>query len=451
MPVRHLNGGVTEPACSSARIRRQFDGNIDQFVGNIDRVVVINDDHSETGGAASIALNSVRLLRQRKVSVTLLTGGRGTNVEFRRLGAEVVSLGGTHLMAGSRGPAAVRGLYDVRTRDTLSHWIAAHDTEGTVYHLHNWHKVLSPSIFSVLNRVASRLVMTAHDYFLSCPNGGYFNYQLRRPCDLTPGGLDCALTNCDRRGYSHKLWRLARHKVRNVLFDLAKTAATVVAVHDGMVPYLERGAISRDAIRVVRNPVTAWRTQRVPAERNNTVFFVGRLESDKGVDLLARAAKCAGAPLCIIGDGSFARTLARSHPEVQLMGWQPRERIAELIGAARMLVVPSRWRETFGLVALESLMSGVPIIISRFSLISAELAGMGLVCDPYNEEALAAAIMELMQSDSRIRDMSYHGFAQARQLAPTPEQWCDTLIALYLDVLDTARQGSSRSSTAGYK
>jgi glycosyltransferase involved in cell wall biosynthesis len=95
--------------------------------------------------------------------------------------------------------------------------------------------------------------------------------------------------------------------------------------------------------------------------------------------------------------------------------------------------MPTRWRETFGLVAMEALLSGIPVIASRFSLISEEIVqhGFGLSCDPYDEAALADAITMLDRDDDRVREISCRAFAGARVLAPTPEQWCDDLLRIY--------------------
>jgi glycosyltransferase involved in cell wall biosynthesis len=398
-----------------------------------DRVVVINDDCVASGGAAGIALASVRLLRGRGVPVTFLSGDDGVNPELSALGVDTVRLGGRHLLAGPRGAAALRGLFDPATRRAVDAWRRANDTPGTVYHLHNWHKMLSPSVFMALRPVASRLLVSAHDYFLACPNGGFVHYPRTRLCALTPGGAACTLSACDRRNYTHKLWRVARHHVRRSVFDLDTTAATVLAVHEGMRPYLQRAGIAADAIRVLRNPVMPWCGTRVAAERNRDIFFIGRLEADKGVDLLARAARCAGARLRVIGDGPLAAELARDHPEIDLLGWQPREAIAALIGSARLVVAPTRWRETFGLVVLEALLSGIPVVVSRFALISADIEriGAGIACNPYDEAALAAAIAGLLADDATVAAMSRRAVAAARALAPTPAQWCDDLLGLY--------------------
>src|SRR5262249_33633922 len=75
--------------------------------------------------------------------------------------------------------------------------------------------------------------------------------------------------------------------LQRFLFDLAGACAEILLVHDGMIPHFMRAGIPRRQLRVLRNPVQPWRSSRVPAEVNRGVFFVGRVEADKGVDLLA--------------------------------------------------------------------------------------------------------------------------------------------------------------------
>src|SRR4051794_14963016 len=169
----------------------------------LDRVVVINDDAAEWGGAAAIAIASLRLLRTRGLDVTFLCGDPAYLGELSD-GISTGILGGRHLLEGARSFAAMRGLFDMQTAARLARWIDMNDTPGTVYHLHNWHKVLSPSVFKPLRRFADRLVLTAHDYFLACPNGGYFLSPQQTGCEIVPGTLRCVVTACDRRHYGHK-------------------------------------------------------------------------------------------------------------------------------------------------------------------------------------------------------------------------------------------------------
>lgn len=404
----------------------------------VDRVVVLSDDSAESGGAASIMLGSLRLLRARGVKITLITGDNGRNPELAALDVEVMALGNKHILEGNRVSAALRGLYSAKTSKMLRHWIERFDNPGTVYHLHNWHKVLSPSVFGPMRQVAQRLVVSAHDYFIACPNGGYFNFPQQAVCDLTPMHLTCILSSCDKRHYGHKLWRVARQAVRSSVFDFGNTTATILAVHEGMIPHLKRGGIDEGAIRVLRNPVTPWKSLRVAAEKNRDILYVGRLELDKGVDVLAGAAEQAKTRLRIVGRGALEKRIAREHPNVELMGQKTKAEIAEIVGNARLLVLPTRVRETFGLVALEGLMSGLPVIVSESALIAPEIEGLGIgrVCRVGDINGLAELLARFTDDDTAVAEMSRKAFSKARHLAPTPQQWCDALLQIYESKLE---------------
>ena len=416
----------------------------------IDRVVVISDDLEGGGGASAIAIASVRQLQRLGIPVAMLAGGGAPAVTARETD-EVVALGGRHLLAGGRARAAARGLHDGQVRARLGEWIAANDTPGTVYHLHNWHKVLSPSCFAPLRQVADRLVVSTHDFFLSCPNGGFFDFRRRAVCDLAPLSAECLLANCDKRHFGHKAWRVARHLTREALFDFRRQPATVLAVHEGMAPLLCRRGIPADAVRVLRNPVTAWRSQRIEAERNRALLYVGRLELDKGIDTLALAARRLGATLRIVGDGPLAATLPDLCPGVEMLGRQPPHAIGEIAGSARLIVLPTRVRETFGLVALEAAISGLPVVSSTSALVTDELVafGIGRSCAPDDPDALAGRLADLLDDDDAVEAMSRSGFAVARTLAPTEEQWGAHLAEIYAQTLARSAAARRRAGESG--
>jgi glycosyltransferase involved in cell wall biosynthesis len=398
-----------------------------------DRVVVINDDAVERGGAATIALAAARFVAGRGIPVTFLSGCDGVAPDLQQRGVATATLGGRQLLEGNAWSAAARGLYDPATNAALAQWIDIHDTPRTVYHLHNWHKVLSPSVFVALRRIAPRLLISAHDFFLACPNGAFFHYPRQRECELTPNGLACIATSCDRRHYAHKLWRALRHELRHRLFDLTVSEAQVVAVHEAILPLLTRGPIAASGVQVLRNPVTPWRTIRVAAEKNRDILFVGRLDGDKGAHLLASAAKYLDVPVKLIGDGPLAAEIARICPTAELLGWRNRDEIADLARGARIVVSPTVNREPFGLVALEALTSGIPVIVAQNSPFAGQIVDrqLGLACNPHHECALAGAIATLLGDDLLVRRMSCRAFAEARELAPTPAEWCDQLLDLY--------------------
>ncbi|UAK23263.1 glycosyltransferase [Sphingomonas nostoxanthinifaciens] len=96
------------------------------------------------------------------------------------------------------------------------------------------------------------------------------------------------------------------------------------------------------------------------------LLFVGRLDRQKGFDVLLRAIATLGdrvslrvAGTAVVGDGGAADLPAN----VTLLGWLGGPAIAAEVAAAELVVVPSRW-EGFGLVAVEAMRGGRAVVAS---------------------------------------------------------------------------------------
>lgn len=399
----------------------------------LSRVVIINDASVAKGGATGLAIASARWFRANHIPVTMIVGDSGANPELQQLGIEVVATGGKALTAGSAIESMVSGLYNRAARDVIETWIRDHDAPGFVYHLHGWSKILSPSIFSALKPISSRLVISAHDFFLVCPNGGFTVFPKNQACTRAPLSLDCITTNCDKRNYIHKSWRVARQTIANFLRHRYMQDVPIVAIHEDMVPLLTLGGIAKQNIVVLRNPVVPFRTKRVRAEENRKAVFIGRLDHEKGPDLAAAAAVKAGATLQIIGDGPLRKQIEADHPTVDFVGWRTREQIGELIGSARVLLVTSRYPEPFGLVLIEALWSGLPVMVSRDALLAKEISalGVGVSVDPFAEADFAATLATLMIDDDHVGRMSRTAYAEIPHIASAPDSWTNGLCQLY--------------------
>src|SRR5262249_55128229 len=93
----------------------------------------------------------------------------------------------------------------------------------------------------------------------------------------------------------------------------------------------------------------------------------GRIEWDKGPDLAVRVARRLGLPLILAGpmidEGFFHRTIEPFlDDQIRYVGPVDHRRKNELFGRAACSVVPSRWDEPFGLVAMESVACGRPVV-----------------------------------------------------------------------------------------
>lgn len=398
------------------------------------RLVLINDACKARGGATGLVLLSIRLLRAQGIPVTLITGDDGGAPELAELGVETVALGGSHIAKGNAASAFVNGLYNRSARRLIADWIAANDAPGTVYHVHGWSKILSPSIFPALAPVADRMILHAHDFFLSCPNGAFQDYRRDETCHRVPLSASCLGTNCDKRSYGQKVWRSVRSGIVGMLHDSRFADVPILLIHDRMKDFFVRAGLGADRFRVLRNPVDPFTTKRIEAERNAVFYFIGRIEREKGVlDAVAAAAR-AGVTIRLIGDGPERADVERDFPQVQIDGWSSREAIGERIADARALVMPSRYPEPFGLVAVEASRSGLPVILSRKSFLAEEFGaqGLGFGCDTADVSAFAAQLRALadMPADG-VRAISERAFGAGVAIATTPFEWCDRLIDIY--------------------
>jgi glycosyltransferase involved in cell wall biosynthesis len=157
---------------------------------------------------------------------------------------------------------------------------------------------------------------------------------------------------------------------------------------------------------------TAARAELGAAGDVPLVLFVGRLEREKGVDVLldawGRANLAPGAVLALAGEGPLAGAVGA--PGVRALGHVPRARLPALYAAADVLVLPSVRTATFvepwGLVVNEAMHQGTPVITS--DAVGAAAGGLvrdgrnGLVVPAGDAGTLATAI-EAIATNPELR------------------------------------------------
>jgi glycosyltransferase involved in cell wall biosynthesis len=152
--------------------------------------------------------------------------------------------------------------------------------------------------------------------------------------------------------------------------------------------------------------------------------LVGRLEQQKGVEFFLEAARKIAnrdptTRFVVVGDGPLmgslttrSRRLGMEH-RVHFLGW--RKDIARVMGMLDLLVVPSLW-EAFGIVILEAMAAGKPVVASRVEGIPefVENGVHGRLVEPANVEELAEAISELLMDPERRARMGEAGRVMVR-------------------------------------
>lgn len=333
-------------------------------------VLIVGDFADINGGQAKVAIDSARLLADAGMNVIFFAASGPVSQVLDHPNIRTVCLGQKTLIDNpSRMNAMLSGLWNGAALRALRAEIAQLDPGSTVVHCHGWAKALSPSVGRELTSGRVPVLYTMHEYFLACPNGGFFDYRQQEICMRKPLSLDCATTNCDARHVSHKLWRMARSVLARGAGRLPHGLTDIAYISDtqlrAMQPYLPNAA----RLHTLPNPVSVGGAP-VDAARNETFLFVGRLSPEKGALHFAHAAREAGVKAVFVGDGPEADAIISANSEAEITGWLSPDQVQAHLAQARALVFPSLWYECQPLVPIEALVRGVPVVCGAWSAAS---------------------------------------------------------------------------------
>lgn len=402
-------------------------------------VVIVNDFAHVNGGAGQIALSSARELARRGHAVVLFSAVSPSDPSLERADVRIICTEQPEILHNpDRFGAAVQGLWNRRAAAEMAALLRQLDPRKTLVHVHGWTKALSSSIIPVALAHGAGLVVTVHEYFLACPNGGFFNYVSEKICHLTPLSAACVMTNCDSRSYSQKLWRVVRQEVQLSVGRLPSAVRHFITysslARSVIEPYLPIGARLYD----IRNPIDAEIITPADVGRETSMVYVGRLASEKGPLLAAEAARRAKSDLRFVGDGYLRGRIEAQYPEYEITGWTSREEVHKQLKRSRALVFPSLWYETQGLVVLEAAARGVPAVVAdtsaaRESVIDRET---GLWFRGGNVEDLAQKL-RMLHDDDFVTKLGAAAYSSFWASPPTLVKHVDQLEQCYQHVLES--------------
>lgn len=278
------------------------------------------------------------------------------------------------------------------------------------------------------------VILAHHGFQTVCPNGQLFFEPQRMPC---PGFFIAErfekCWECNRsRGLRRFSWMWLSTFVRRWL--AARASANVVPTRAlGETLRLPRTCVIAHGV-----PETAGSPA---AAAHNTVSYLGRLVSSKGVHVLLQAAvhlRRRGVPfhLQIIGDGPERGALeqqaraAKLNGCVTFRGPLPDAELDEAL-AGSVIVVPSLGGEVFGLVAAQSLMAGRAVVASDLAALAEVLGDAGRTFPPGDAAALADRLQQLLGNPAEIACMGVRARQRAKDLF-TVERMTRSHLQLYL-------------------
>lgn len=392
---------------------------------NFKTVVIVNDFNFIQGGASKVAIETARILKEEGIKVYFFSAVN-KNVDLID-GVEYISTNQNEaLKEKNKLKGAINGIYNFKARNKMKTLLKELDRDTTIIHIHGWTKALSSSIFDIAFKMNFKIVLTLHDYFTACPNGGYFNYKQNKICKLKPLSAKCIKCNCDSRNYGFKIYRIIRQIVQNKIVKLNDRLENVISISEMSEKILKNTLGKNTKITRIYNPINIEKNEeRVKTENNNYYLYVGRISKEKGVDVFERAITELGVKGIVVGDGEERKKLEKQYPNIEITGWKDKKIVKNYMGGARALIFPSRWYECQPLTILEAQSIGLPVICSN-KCTGIEFVGEDLTFDTENIDSLKQVIQKMFD-DNYVKNISVNLY----------KKWNKDYIKLYKEKIIT--------------
>jgi glycosyltransferase involved in cell wall biosynthesis len=316
-------------------------------------------------------------------------------------------------------------------------------TRAEVVHLHNPYPGFGAAVHLASESCGVPLVVTVHSARMRCPNGLMFTKDSL--CQLCEGGNyanaimnDCFPSRRQATAYAAALW------IHRGPLKLEQRVAAFIAPSRFMATRLQEWGIAPARVEFVPNfaPIQPTAT----TEPGSYGLYLGRLASEKGLDVLLQAIRGSGdPPFRIVGTGPLEKDVQsladRLHlSNTEFYGHLNGDDMWNTLRAARFVVLPSVCMENAPMAGLEALSLGRPLLVSRAGgLPELVESGAGASFSPGDVGGLSQAIQKFMADDECCQSAGEAGLEYSRSsLSPRSHQ--RALERVYERALDQNRR-----------
>lgn len=307
--------------------------------------------------------------------------------------------------------------------------IVLNDFQPDAVHLNNFNYQLTPSIIEAVKEYEKKtgkkikIIYTAHDYQLICPNHMLFNSD--KICESCIGGhfKECAKGRCIHGS-------LAKSAIGSLegyywkLKNIYKNIDTIICPTEFMKSKLDTNPLFREKTVTMLNFIQPKKAEAEPKE--GYVLYFGRFDREKGIQLFEQLKDT---KIICAGSGTEEKFI-NSLPNTENVGFKTGTELENLIKKAACSVYPSVWYENCPFSVMESIMLGTPVV-------GADIGGIpelidngktGLLFEPDNAVDFESKIKTILNNPSLAKEMSRNCLGKRFD---TVEEYAEKLIHLY--------------------
>jgi len=260
------------------------------------------------------------------------------------------------------------------------------------------------------------VVMTADDYFLTCPARNHFREG--KICTKCLGGHEyfAVVHNC-RETMAESLTLSAYTTMLRGMGLVTKNLTRLIVSSQFTRKWMEEhSGIDASRIDQVTHFVDIPETPADPTE-GKYVAFGARFVPEKGIDTFLEASRICHLPFRLSRNQKFFVNVDLP-PDAEVVVTTGKKDLQEFYRGARMLVMPNKWFETFGLVGAESMSHGIPVIGSNLGSTAnlIEDGVDGLLFEAGNAQDLADKVTRLWNDTELCRRLGQNAREKAIRL-----------------------------------
>lgn len=376
------------------------------------RILIAHNGYQHKGGEDTVVEAEVQLLRERGHAVEL----------FTRHNDDIHKVSKLKLVSNTFWASGVAAEFAAELERF----------QPDVIHVHNTFPMISPAIYWVAAKHHIPVVQTLHNFRLLCPQAMFLREG--KVCEACMGGVPW-------RGVVHGCYRDS--KVQSaVLAGMVSFHRLLGTWQDKVTRYIALNEFCRK--KFIQGGLPA---ERVVIKANFVDFpppavtqrrdflFVGRLSAEKGVDVLARAARRIQVKIQVAGSGPEQAELEQI-ANVHLLGALSTDDVRLKMSDSLALVLPSVWYENFPRTLVEAFGCGLPVIASRLGALAelVEDGVTGLLFNPGDADDLADKLQWAQAHPEQMRAMGVAARAKYEAFY-TAEANYQQLMAIYRDAI----------------
>ena len=258
----------------------------------------------------------------------------------------------------------LKTIYSSEARKKLR--LVLEDFQPEVCHLNNFNYQLTPSTLLEIAKWKKeghpcRVIFTAHDYQLVCPNHMCNNPNTGENCEKCLGGH---FGNCTKGKCIHgSLAKSAVGTLEAMLWNgcgVYKNIDVMICCSEFLKTKMDCNPLFAGKTLALHNFVD--KVERKETEKQDYVLYFGRFSREKGIDTLLKVCKALpDIPFVFAGTGPLEGEIA-GVPNIKNVGFQRGQTLENLIRQARFSVYPSQWYENCPFSVMESQLYGTPVL-----------------------------------------------------------------------------------------